>query len=61
MSAERWVIHDKEREKAVIHYKKDWIIMDGSELPPIKYSKNEICYQSLWKKFFDNIAVKKSA
>jgi len=58
MKNKRWVIHDKKRDMAVIYEENEWMIIDGSELPKINYSEDEIYYQKLWKNFFDNIAIK---
>ena len=37
----RWVIHDKSREFAVIYENGEWIMIDGNELPEVKYGENE--------------------
>ena len=58
MPNEKWVIHDKTRDKAILYNKEEWMVVEIDQLPEITYSKDERDYQSLWKNFFDSIAIK---
>lgn len=57
MKNKRWVIHDKKRGLAVIYKDNEWMVIDGDELPEVKYGEDEKYYQSLWQKFFENITI----
>lgn len=55
---EPFIIRDVGRDKAMIAYQKHWYIssFDDDMVPAI--SSEEADYRSLWKTFFDNIAIK---
>ena len=57
------IIHDVGRNKAVFAYEGDWYVadFDGTHLPDgtaILQSEDERSYQSLWRTYFDHIAIK---
>ena len=57
------IIHDVGRKKAVFAYEGDWYVadFDGTHLPDgtaILQSEDERSYQSLWRTYFDHIAIK---
>ena len=57
------IIHDVGRNKAVFAYEGDWYVteFDGIHLPDgtaILQSEDERSYQSLWRTYFDHIAIK---
>ena len=57
------IIHDVGRNKAVFAYEGDWYVadFDGTHLPDgtaILQSDDERSYQSLWRTYFDHIAIK---
>ena len=57
------IIHDVGRNKAVFAYERDWYVadFDGIHLPDgtaILQSEDERSYQSLWRTYFDHIAIK---
>lgn len=57
------IIHDVGRSKAVVAFERDWYMtdFDGTHLPDgtvIMMSEDERTYQSLWRTYFDHIAIK---
>ena len=57
------IIHDVGRSKAVVAYEHDWYLtdFDGTHLPDgtaMIMSEDERSYQSLWRTYFDYIAIK---
>ena len=57
------IIHDVGRDMAVFAYEGDWYVadFDGRHLPDgtaIMLSEDERSYQSLWRTYFDHIAIK---
>ena len=57
------IIHDVGRSKAIVAYEHDWYMtdFDGTHLPDgtaMMMSEDEISYQSLWRTYFDHIAIK---
>lgn len=57
------IIHDVGRSKAIIAYEHDWYVtdFDGTHLPDgtaMMMSEDERSYQSLWRTYFDHIAIK---
>lgn len=61
-----FIIHDTRRSIAVIYNTKEWSLtsFSESEFQSLKanntslVSDNDICYEKLWKEYFENIAVK---
>lgn len=53
-----FIIHDVKREKALVAYQKEWYIcrFESKDVPEV--SADERKYRSLWKNYFDNIAIK---
>ncbi len=58
ISNERWVIHDVSRNIAVVYNKQEWIITELELNKSIQLHEDEEIYQSLWKEYFNNIAIK---
>ena len=57
------IIHDIGRSKAVVAFEGDWYVadFDGTHLPDgsaLIMSEDERAYQSLWRTYFDHIAIK---
>ncbi len=59
LAGERWGIHDKKRNTAVIYQEDELLIVPGEELAEIKFAEEEELYQSLWQEFFNNISIEK--
>ena len=57
LGAERWVIHDLCRGKAVLYAPKEWRIADFSLPDGISLSASEKFYRDLWRRYFDSTAV----
>lgn len=53
-----FIIHDKKRDKALISYERQWYISNFTNDNIPIFSKNEEEYRSLWKKYFQTIAIK---
>mgnify|MGYP004515511029 FL=1 len=56
---EYWIIKDVSRHILSIYNKKDYIIIDESNLKvDLRVSSNEEMYQDLWKNFYNTIGIK---
>jgi len=61
-----FIIHDTQRNLAVIYNTKEWVITSFYEselislktVPNNQISNNDICYEKLWQEYFVNIAIK---
>ena len=58
LAAERWIIHDRGRNTAVIYSNREWLEIPAEELKELKYAGEEEQYQKLWIKFFESISIK---
>ncbi len=59
MASHDWMIHDLTRGLVVIYRcrTKRWDIFSVEESSPVVYSKNEMEYRSVWKRYFKEIAI----
>lgn len=55
---ERFIIHDKKRKHAVIYNGHEWWLTDFELKSPMPIDDKEKFYSSLWKGYFDQIAIK---
>ena len=58
LAAERWIIHDRGRNIAVIYSNREWLEIPAEELKDLKFAGEEEQYQKLWIKFFESISIK---
>lgn len=58
ISNENWIIHDVNRNIAVIYNKHEWIVIELEMNRVIELHKDEETYQRLWKEYFNNISIK---
>ncbi|HEY9059803.1 MAG TPA: TIGR03915 family putative DNA repair protein [Pseudobacteroides sp.] len=58
LSDQRWVIHDLKRKSAVVYDKEGWFLTSIDKPVKGSLSSDEKGFQSLWKLYFKNIAIK---
>lgn len=58
LAAERWIIHDKGRNTAVIYADREWLEIPAEMLEKLKFAGDEEEYQRLWIRFFESISIK---
>lgn len=58
LSDQSWIIHDVKRGVGAVYNGKDWIIRDVNIDNELKFNRNEVKYQELWKEYFKSIAIK---
>lgn len=58
---EKFVIHDEKRQKAVVYSDGVWEIKENIIIENPEYSKDEKMIQSLWKQYFNDLAIKERA
>lgn len=58
LSTQSFIINDKKRSIAGIYDTKEWYLLSSKEMVLPDYSDSETQYRSLWKLFFDSIAIK---
>ncbi|HNU79111.1 MAG TPA: TIGR03915 family putative DNA repair protein [Bacillota bacterium] len=58
MSDQIFVIHDVKRSYGVFYDKTKWFMSDIEMNKDIVLHENELFYQELWKRYFDNITIK---
>lgn len=58
MKNEKFIIHDKKRNKAVIYNKREWMITDFEYQEDIAISERERNFQEMWKGYFEHIGIK---
>lgn len=54
---EKFIIHDEKRQKAVIYANDKWEIIENIQLDNFDESKDEKLFQSLWKQYFNDLAI----
>lgn len=54
---EKFIIHDKARDIAVIYNQNNWYMSDFKLKNELPISNNEHFYQNLWQGYFDNIGI----
>ena len=54
---ERWIVHDKARNKAAIYNREDYIIVDVPSGAKVEYAEDEKEIQELWTAFFNALAI----
>lgn len=54
---EPFIIHDKKREKALFSQNGEWYISPFQQINSLKDTENEAVYQTLWKQYFQTIAI----
>lgn len=57
MSDVQWMIHDVKRGAAVVYNGKEWALADTGVQPAPDIADKDPRYQTLWKEFFNSIAV----
>ncbi len=55
---EKFIIHDEKRKKAVIYSEEAWEIKENVIIENPEYSRDEKILQSLWKQYFNDLAIK---
>ncbi|NLX70554.1 MAG: DNA metabolism protein [Clostridiales bacterium] len=58
MPDQDWVIHDVKRSTAVFHHNSEYIIVPFDFNGPLPLGQEERDYQSLWRQYFMDIAIK---
>jgi len=58
LPTQNFIIHDKNRNIALLYNTKEYKIIDATSLNIPQISKKEQLYQNLWKTFFETIAIK---
>jgi probable DNA metabolism protein len=58
MKNEKFIIHDKKRNKAVIYNREEWMIRDFEYQEDVFVSQRERNFQEMWKGYFDHIGIK---
>lgn len=53
-----WIIHDTRRNLCMVYNGKECYMTDTDMAPKLNYTKNEMEYRKLWKKFYDSIEIK---
>lgn len=57
LACERFIIHDRKRNLAVISNCKKWYLTDFMQDMDLSYSESENYYQELWKTYFTRISI----
>lgn len=57
LACERFIIHDRKRNLAVISNCKQWYLTDFTQDLDLSYSESENDYQELWKTYFTRIGI----
>ncbi len=55
---ENFIIHDKNRNIALLYNKKDYLIIEADKLAITSLPEEELYYQNLWKTFYNSIGIK---
>lgn len=55
---ENFIIHDKNRNIALLYNKKDYLIIEADNLKITSLPEEELYYQNLWKNFYNSIGIK---
>ncbi len=55
---EAFLIHDVKRKKALAAYERRWYITAFTDEDLTSWSEEERAYQSMWKQYFENMAIK---
>ncbi len=55
---EKFIIYDEKRKKACVYSDNCWEIKENIEFDSIEYSQDEKRIQSLWKQYFNDLAIK---
>lgn len=58
LPTEKFIIHDKKRNLALLYNTNSYTIVDASTLQLPALSEEELHYQKLWKTFFNTITIK---
>ena len=58
LNAIPFIIHDKARHTAGVYDTNEWLIISSAEVKLPEYSDNEQEYRTLWKLFFNTMAIK---
>lgn len=57
LADQNWIIHDLKRKMAAIYDRKEWVMTSIHSPELIQYSPEEQIYQTLWQRFFEQIAI----
>lgn len=55
---ENFIIHDKNRNLALLYNKKEYLLTEAAHLEITSLSEEELYYQNLWKCFYQTIGIK---
>lgn len=58
LNAQPFIIHDKGRRLAAVYDTNEWCMISSVDMELPRYSENECEYRSLWKLFYNTIAIK---
>ncbi|KUO49742.1 MAG: hypothetical protein APF76_00400 [Desulfitibacter sp. BRH_c19] len=58
MADQDWIIHDLRRKIAIVYNQSEWVMTDLEINNPLLFDAEEMIYQSVWKKYFEKIAIK---